>query len=124
MDLGKNEGLIIEGRLRYNVCKLCIPRPNQFRSLIQLAGMAVQLVSCGFTYPVNRECRVNIGYWRVSASAIALLMTLSLLVDTSHLTEPWKMRRFILVAPEVVRMKTTWTAANLFSDNKRLPRMH
>lgn len=32
MDLGKNGGLTIEGRLRYNVCKLCIPRLNQFRS--------------------------------------------------------------------------------------------
>lgn len=93
------------------------PGSTNSEALIQLAGMAVQLVSCDFTYPVNRECRVNIGYWRVSASAIVLLITLSPLVNTSHLTEPWKMRRFILVAPEVVRMKTTWTAVNLFSDN-------
>lgn len=99
------------------------PGPTNSEALIQLAGMAVQVVSCSFTYPLTGSVGLILVLESIGECNSAANNTLSL-VNTSHLTEPWKMRRFILVAPEVVRMKTTWTAANLFSDNMRLPRMH
>lgn len=61
MDLGKNGGLVIEGRIRYNVCKLCIPKPNQFRSSYSVSWNASVGGKLQFHLPVNRECRVNIG---------------------------------------------------------------